>query len=68
MRDRELLQELFVRVCRDSNFRLDHVRAAILTGQIANRAPLEVWIALGSTDLMERISTGKHPASQGKSK
>lgn len=63
MRDRELLVQLFIRVCRDSGFRLDYIRAAILAGDIAKRSPLEVWIALGSFDLMERIATGEHPAA-----
>ena len=58
-RDRRLMQQIFIRVCRDSGFRLGPVQAAILTGTICERHPLEVWLAMASSDLMERIASGK---------
>jgi hypothetical protein len=59
---RALLQQLFIRVCRDSGFTLDWVRAAILTAKIADTDPLLVWLAM-DVSTMERIASGAHPAA-----
>lgn len=63
VRDRWLVQQVFIRCCRDSGFRLDHVRAAVLAGQVLDVSPLEVWAAMGSFDVMERVADGTHPAA-----
>ncbi len=53
---------LYVRVCRDGNFKLDAITAAHLVGRMMRTTPLSVWLALGSLDAMERIANGTHPA------
>ncbi len=53
---------LYVRVCRDGNFKLDAITAAHLVGRMMRTTPLSVWLALGSMDAMERIANGTHPA------
>lgn len=62
---KEAIQKLFIRVCRDSGFRLDEVNAAIITAKAAGIHPLEVWIALPSLTTMAQIARGEHPAATG---
>lgn len=61
--DRETIQKLFIRVCRDSGFKLSADRAAVLTADIAGCHALDVWIALPSLDVMSDIAAGTHPAA-----
>lgn len=61
---RKQMQDVFIRVCRDSRFTLDAVRAASLAGLILNRHPLEIWLAMPHYDVMEQIAAGTHPAAQ----
>lgn len=58
---RELIQKVYIRICRDSRFRFTPVDAAHLTGKICDGDALEVWCALGMEN-MERIASGEHPA------
>lgn len=60
--ERKAIQDLFIRLCRDSGFSLDTVRAMQFTALVANIHPLEVWMALPSLDVAEAIAAGKHPA------
>jgi hypothetical protein len=57
--DRETIQKLFIRICKDSGYQLDFVQAAYLTGKILAISALEVWIAFADVKLMERISNGE---------
>lgn len=61
---RTTLQQLFIRVCRDSGFRLEATRAAVLAARAAGRHPLEIWMALPSLDVMAQIAAGTHPAAR----
>jgi hypothetical protein len=61
---RELIQSVFIRVCRDSGFGLDAVRAADLTAMMLGLHPLEIWIAMPSFSVMEEIAAGRHPAAR----
>jgi hypothetical protein len=63
MTKRETTQTLFVRVCRDSGFQLDAVRAAQLTASMVGCHPLEVWLAMPSLTVMNEIAAGTHPAA-----
>lgn len=58
--ERNLHQRVYIRVCRDSLFKLDYVQAAHLSAQILRSHPLLFWAALGS-DNMQRIANGTHP-------
>lgn len=59
MRDKTL-QDLFIRICRDSAFSLDPITAAKLTASVAGQHPLVVWMAFPHYNDMERIATGEH--------
>lgn len=59
--DRERLQRAFIHVCRDSDFTLSPVTAAIFAAQVLRRSPLEIWMAC-AWNVMERIADGTHPA------
>ena len=61
--DRKGMQDLFIRVCRDSGFKLDYVRAAQLAGKVGGFHPLELWCAMPGIDAMEQIAKGEHPAA-----
>jgi hypothetical protein len=58
---RTLIQNLFIRVCRDSRFSMDPIDAAVMTGSILKCHPIQVWVAL-DIDNMTRIANGTHPA------
>jgi hypothetical protein len=51
------IQKMYVRVCRDSGFRMETARAAHFTAQLLDVSALDVWFALG-LDNMERIAGG----------
>lgn len=61
--DREQTQQLFIRVCRDSGFKLDAIDAAHIASRAAQISPLEFWTAVGSLAVMDAIASGKHPAA-----
>lgn len=61
---RRFRQQIFIRVCRDSGFRVDAINAAYLAAMIARCHPLHIWLAMPDMDTMERIAAGKHPAAQ----
>ncbi len=58
--DRKLKQDVYIRVCKDSGFKLTSTNAAILAAKSIGCHPLEIWMAL-DMDLMNRISSGEHP-------
>jgi hypothetical protein len=59
---RELLQSLFIRVCRESGFKLDSVTAATLVAKTLGVSPLEIWVAMPSLTVMDEIAAGTHPS------
>jgi hypothetical protein len=60
--DHLVIQKAFIRVCRDSQFKIGAVNAACLVGMILNIHPLQVWLAMPSLDDMYRIAANAHPA------
>ena len=64
MTDRKTTQDLFVRVCRDSRYKLPATTAAALVGRIMGTSALVVWLAMPSFDVMEEIAAGRHPVCQ----
>lgn len=58
--ERKLHQQVFIRICRDSLFKMDYVQAAHLSAQMLRSHPLLIWVALGLSN-MERIANGTHP-------
>ena len=61
--NREQIQQLFIRVCRDSGFSLDWIDAASIAARAANISPLEIWIAFGTMQMMGQVARGEHPAA-----
>jgi len=57
---RKLRQDVFIRVCKDSGYRMDHIQAASIAAGVAQCHPLDIWKPLG-VDNMEKIATGNHP-------
>lgn len=62
--ERKTVTDLYIRVCRDSSFSLGVVRSAQVVGSILGLHPLQVWMAVGSLDAMERVANGSHPAAR----
>lgn len=62
MYSRDEIQQLYIRICRDSRFTIGYLQAAILAGEVLKISPIEVWTSLGSLDTMEEIAKGIHPA------
>lgn len=55
-------QRFFIRVCKDSGYRMEYTKAAIFAGKVLGVSPLEFWIAFGDLKVMEQIAKGDHPA------
>jgi len=62
--ERKTITDLFIRTCKDSGFQLPYDQAAALTAGVLKISPMEVWVACGTLDTMQRIATGEHPACQ----
>jgi hypothetical protein len=60
--DREIRQQAFIRVCRDSGFSLEASRAANIAAKVVGRHPLDIWTAFSGLDVMDRIASGDYPA------
>ncbi len=61
--EHKMLQQIYIRVCRDSGFQLDPHRACALAAKIVGKHPLEIWMAMPSLDVMSEIAAGKHPSA-----
>lgn len=61
MFDRKLIQDVYIRVCKDSGFQLDYVAAADLAARVVNCTPLDVMIAFGLDNMMS-VADGSHPS------
>lgn len=62
MTERKLIQDVYIRVCRDSGFRESFTRAAKITATLLGIHPLQVWVAFGRLETMEEVAAGTHPA------
>lgn len=56
---RSEIQQMYIRVCRDSRFKMPLVQAAHLAAKVLGVSALQVWIALDFSN-MERIANGTH--------
>lgn len=61
MSEREQRQQVFIRVCKDSQFKMEPVAAALLAAKMLDCHPLEIWLGLDWPTMVE-IATGRHPA------
>jgi len=58
--DRTTIQQLFIRICRDTKFKMSAIDAAYLAAKVLDCHPLEIWLAMPSFDTMEEIANGSH--------
>ena len=58
------IQNLYIRVCRDSGWQMDYIEAAKLAARVGGFHPMDVWIAMPSLSTMREIAHGDHPACQ----
>ena len=55
------IQELYIRICRDSKFKIDWVQAAQLTASVLQITPLMVGLAFPYVERMRTIADGNDP-------
>jgi hypothetical protein len=60
--ERKAIQDLYIRVCRDSGWNMRCEEAAKLAAKVGGFHPMDVWTALPSLDTMRKIAAGEHPA------
>lgn len=65
MADREHIQQIFIRIARDSKFEIDAFEVAKMTASLAEVHPLEVMGSFGF-DNMIAVANGTHPIVKGK--
>lgn len=59
---REEIQQLLIRVCRDSGWQMEWTQATILVGKVLDIHPMDVWCQAGiDIATMEKIAKGEHP-------
>ncbi len=58
MSDRYEKQMALYRVCSDSLFKMDAIYAAKFAAQLLNCSPMEILMAVGSMQNLERIANG----------
>lgn len=61
MYERKTIQDVYIRTCRDSGWRLDWALAAQVAAAVLGIGALDIWSAVGTIDNMKRIATGEHP-------
>ena len=59
--EREQIQHIYIRICRDSGFQLEWDRAAHLTAAAIGISTWGVWLAFPSLDRMKAIALGTDP-------
>jgi hypothetical protein len=63
---RKHIQDVFIRIARDSGFSLSGTDVAIFAGQLLNCSPFTVYAAFGSFDTMNTVADGTHPIHKEK--
>ena len=58
---REIVQQAYIRVCRDSGFQIHWIAACHIVSQILEIPALDVWLKFGDMSNMVRIAEGTHP-------
>lgn len=59
--ERQQRQYTFIRLCRDSHFSLDFVRAAHLAASMLKCTAFDIYLAFPYLGVMEEIASGQHP-------
>jgi hypothetical protein len=58
---RKFIQDLYIRICRDSGWQMEFAQAAHLAGKVGGFHAIDVWSAMPSMTVMEQIARGEHP-------
>lgn len=62
--ERQRKIDMFIRICRDSGFRMNSASAIILLAKMLRTQPLALWGEMGiDFATLERIASGEHPAA-----
>jgi hypothetical protein len=64
MTERTLIQNTFIRVSQDGNFKMDPYDVAKFTASMLKISPFQVAFAFSDLKLMEQVARGEHPASR----
>lgn len=59
--DRKQITMAYIRVCRDSGFKMNYLNAAHFAAKLISVHPIDIYSAIGSFEAMERIALGLHP-------
>jgi hypothetical protein len=63
MAEQKLIRDLFIRIAREGNYKIEAVQVAKLTAGILKIHPLEVGAAFPYIDTMYQVAAGTHPYS-----
>lgn len=59
--DADAIQNVYIRIARDSQFRMDHIEVAKLAGAVLALHPFEVYCTFPYMDVMKDVAEGNHP-------
>ena len=62
--DRKTIQDIYIRVCKDSEFEMEYIQVAIFVAGLLNITPFEVYAAFGDLRTMGEVASGIHPATK----
>jgi hypothetical protein len=63
MADQKLIRDLFIRIARDGNYKVDADQVAHLVAGILKIHPLKVGAAFPYIYVMNQVAAGTHPRS-----
>lgn len=58
---RRHVQEMYIRICRDSGFTMHWHRAAVFAAELCDISALELWTLFGDYKTMKAIAKGEDP-------
>lgn len=58
--ERKAIQMAYIRVCRDSGWRMDYIQAAHFTAKLLGMTAFDIWFTL-DLQTMQKIAKGEHP-------
>lgn len=61
---RQQIQAAYIRICRDSHFKMDWAQAAKFTADLFSISTFDIWVAFGDTKVMQQVAIGEHPATK----
>lgn len=61
---RKQIQDVYIRVCKDSGFQMEFIQATIFAAKLLKLHPWGVYDAFGDMSAMKAIATGSHPITR----